>query len=139
MNKRNIMLVSFCIALGLGAAPAYAQDGGVKAKIPFKFAVSGKVLAAGEYTMTTNGNLVQIQDAQGKPVALARAEYASGRAVRGNGEIIFHCYRDLCLLAEIWPAIQGHGRKLATSQTEARLAKEDAGKYFAVLGERPRK
>ena len=139
MNQRNIMLVSFCIALGLGAAPAYAQDGGVRAKIPFEFAVSGKILPAGEYTMTSNGHLVQILDAQGKPVALARVDYASGRSVRGSGEIIFHCYRDLCLLAEIWPLIQGDGRKLATSQIEARLANEETGRYFAVLGERPQK
>jgi len=133
------MVASVCIALGLGAVvPAYAQGAGVAAKIPFQFAVNGKVLPAGEYTMTSNGPLVEIQDAQGKPVALARADYASGRAVRGNGEIIFHCYRDMCLLAEIWPPILGDGRKLATSQTEAKLAKEDTAKYFAVLGE-PRK
>jgi len=137
MKKR--ILVSICMVLGLAAVPSYAQGGGVAAKIPFKFAVSGKILPAGEYTMTSNGHLVQIQDAQGKPVALARADYVSGRTVGASGEIFFHCYRDLCLLAEIWSPVKGDGRKLDTSQTEARLAKEETGKYFAVIGEHPRK
>jgi hypothetical protein len=137
MNKR--ILISICAALGLAAVPVYAQGGGVEARIPFKFSVNGKTLPAGEYTMTSNANLVQIQDSDGKPVALARADYASGRTVGQNGQIVFHCYRDLCLLAEIWSPVQGDGRKLTTSQTEAKLAREETGKYFVVLGERPRK
>jgi hypothetical protein len=137
MKKR--ILVGMCMVLGLAAVLSYAQGGGVAAKIPFKFAVSGKILPAGEYTITSNGHLVQIQDAQGKLVALASADYLSGRTVAGGGEIIFHCYRDLCLLAEIWSPVKGDGRELATSQTEAKLAKEETGRYFAVLGELPRK
>jgi len=137
MKKR--ILVAMCMMLGLAALPSYAQGGGVAAQIPFKFVVSGKTLPGGEYTVTSNGPLVQIQDAQGKPVALARAEYVSGRVVGGGGEIIFHCYQDLCLLAEIWSPVKGDGRKLAISQAEAQLAKEETGRYFAVLGKQPRK
>jgi len=137
MKKR--ILLGICMILGLTAIPSYAQGGGVAARIPFKFAVSGNMLPAGEYTITSNGHLVRIQDAQGKLVALASADYLSGRTVAGSGEIIFHCYRDLCLLAEIWSPVKGDGRKLAISQTEAQLAKEETGKYFAVLGEQPRK
>jgi len=101
--------------------------------------VSGKILPAGEYTMTANAHLVKIQDGHGKPVALVLADYVSGGAGSGSGEIIFHCYRDLCLLAEIWSPVKGDGRKLATTRAEAELAKEETGKYFAVLGEGSRK
>ncbi|MFZ0808733.1 MAG: hypothetical protein WAN03_21240 [Candidatus Sulfotelmatobacter sp.] len=132
MKKR--MFIRGCIALGLAAIPAYAQGGGVEARIPFQFSVNGKTLPAGEYKLTANANLIQIEDAQGKPVARARADYASGRTVGATGEIIFHCYRDVCLLAEIWSPVKGDSRKLSTTQTEARLAKEDTGKYFAVIG-----
>jgi hypothetical protein len=138
-SMKKQILVSICVVLGLAAVPAHAQGSGVEAKIPFEFTVNGKVLPAGKYTMTSNAHLVQILDAQGKPVALARADYESGRSAGQNGEIIFHCYGDVCLLAEIWSPIKGDGRKLATSQTEADLAKKETGKYFAILGEQARK
>ena len=136
--KKQI-LISLCLTLGLAVVPAHSQSGGVEAKVPFKFAVNGKILPAGEYTMTSNAHLVKIQDANGRPVALALADYISGGASGENGQIIFHCYRDLCLLSEIWSPVKGDGRKLDTSRAEAKLAKEETWKYFAVLGEKPRK
>ena len=137
MKKQT--LISLCLALGLAVVPASAQSGGIQANVPFKFAVSGTILPAGEYTMTSNAHLVKIQDALGRPVALVLADYTSGGSAGESGRIIFHCYRDLCLLSEIWSPIKGDGRKLDTSRTEAELAKKETGKYFAVLGERPRK
>ncbi len=136
---KNHTLLSLCLALGLSVVPAFAQSGGVRAKVPFKFAVSGKVLPAGEYTMTSNAHLVKIQDAHGKPVAIVLADYTAGGSGGRNGQIIFHCYRDLCLLSEVWSPVKGDGRKLDTSRTEAQLAKQENWKYFAVLGEGPRK
>ncbi len=136
---KNHTLRSLCLALGLSAVPAFAQSGGVRAKVPFPFAVSGKILPAGEYTMTSNAHLVKIQDAHGKPVAIVLADYSSGGSAGKNGQIIFHCYRNLCLLSEVWSPVKGDGRKLDTSRTEAKLAKEENWKYFAVLGEGPRK
>ena len=137
MKKQT--LISLCLALGLTVVPAYAQNGGVRAKVPFKFVVGRKILPAGEYTMTANARLVTVQDGSGKPVALAWGDYTSGGSDKGNGQIIFHCYRDRCLLAEIWPSVKGYARKLDTSRPEAELAKEERGRYFAVLGEAPQK
>jgi hypothetical protein len=136
--KKQI-LMTICLALGLAAAPAYAQGGGVRAKVPFKFTVNGKILPAGEYTMTANAHLLKIQDDHGRAVAIVLADYISESSAGETGEIIFHCYQDLCLLAEVWSPVKGDGRKLDTSRTEAVLAKEETAKYFAVLGERPRK
>jgi hypothetical protein len=136
---KNQTLISLCLALGLAVVPAFAQSGGVRAKVPFKFAVSGKILPAGEYTMTSNAHLLKIQDAHGKPVAIVLADYTSGGSAGKNGQIIFHCYRNLCLLSEVWSPVKGDGRKLDTSRTEAELVKEEAEKYFAILGEEPRK
>ncbi len=136
---KNATLLSVCLAFGLAVAPAFAQSGGVRANVPFKFAVSGKILPAGEYTMTSNAHLVKIQDAHGKPVAIVLADYTSGGSGGQNGQIIFHCYRNLCLLSEVWSPVKGDGRKLDTSRTEAELAKQETGKYFAVLGEGPRR
>lgn len=136
---KKLTLMTICLGLGLTTLPAYAQGGGVRANVPFKFAVNGKILPAGEYTMTSNAHLVKIQDAHSRPVALVLADYISGTSAGPDGEIIFHCYRDLCLLAEIWSPVKGDGRKLDTSRTEARLARREPRQYFAVLGDGPRK
>lgn len=137
MKKQILMTI--CLAFALAALPAYAQSGGVRAKVPFRFTVNGKILPAGEYTMTANAHLLKIQDDHGRPVAIVLADYISGGSPGENGEIIFHCYRDLCLLSEIWSPVKGDGRKLDTSRREAELAKEETAKYFAVLGQGPRK
>jgi len=136
---KKLTLMTICLALSLTVVPASAQGGGVRGNVPFKFIVNGKVLPAGEYTMTSNAHLVKIQDAHGRPVALVLADYISSPSAGPEGEIIFHCYRDLCLLAEIWSPVKGDGRKLNTTQTEAKLAKHEPRQYFAVLGEGPRR
>jgi hypothetical protein len=136
---KSATFVSLCLVVGLAAVPALAQSGGVRAKVPFQFAVSEKILPAGEYTMTSNAHLVKIQDAHGKPIAIVLADYTSGGSAGKNGQIIFHCYRNLCLLSEVRSPVKGDGRKLDTSRTEAKLAKEENWKYFAVLGEGPLK
>jgi hypothetical protein len=103
MKSQTLIVASLCMAIGLAVVSAHAQRGGIQAKVPFNFAVSGKTFPAGKYTM-----------------------------------IIFHCYNDRCFLSELWSPAQEKGRQLLTSRTEANLAKEERGKYFAVLGEKPR-
>jgi hypothetical protein len=124
MKSQTLIVASLSVAIGLAVGPAYAQRGGVQAKIPFNFAVSGKTFPAGEYT--------------GRLIAMVLANNISGRSARANGQIIFHCYRDRCFLSELWSPTQENGRQLLTSRTEADLAKEERGKYFAVVGEKPR-
>jgi hypothetical protein len=139
MKKQTLIVASLYLAIGLAVAPASAQAGGVEAKVPFNFVILGKTFPAGEYTMIPRSHQVNIEDGQGKIVAMALANNVSGRPVGKNGEIIFHCYRDRCFLSEVWSPTQENGRGLPTSRAEANLAKEENGKDFAVLGEEPLK
>jgi len=136
MKKQTLIAASLCLVVGLAAVSANAQAGGVKAKVPFNFAVSGKTFPAGEYTMIASSHLVNIEDGDGRIVAKVLANEVSGRSAGENGRIIFHCYRDRCFLAEVWSPRQENGREFPTSRPEANLAKEEKGKYFAVLGEK---
>ena len=138
MKNPTLLVASLCVAAGLAAVPAYAQRGGVQAKVPFNFAVAEKIFPAGEYTMIAVSHQVRIEDAKGRLIAMVLANDMLGRSTGANGQIIFHCYSDRCFLSELWSPAQETGRQLLTSRTEADLAEEERGKYFAVLGEKLR-
>jgi hypothetical protein len=138
MENQTLIVASLCVAIGLAVSPAHAQRGGVQAKVPFNFAVSGKTFPAGEYTMIAAPHQVKIEDAKGRIIAIALANYISAGSAGVNGRIMFHCYSDRCFLSELWSPAQENGRQLLPSRTEADLAKEEREKYFAVLGEKPR-
>ena len=137
MKKQTLIVASLCLVLGLALAPAYAQAGGVHAKVPFNFVAFGKTFPAGEYTMIPSSNQIKIRNADGRVVAMVLATPGPGRSDGANGEIVFHCYRDRCFLAEVWSPARENGRQVPTSRTEAELATEEHGKDFAVLGEKP--
>jgi hypothetical protein len=140
MKKKILILASLALATALVATPAYAQAATpLVAKVPFNFIVMGKTLGPGEYTMIiANPDELKIKDENGRIVAMAMFK-DSGRFSGEKGQVIFHCYGDRCFLAEIWPPNRQHGRELFTSKTEAALAKEESGKYFAVLAGHPQK
>jgi hypothetical protein len=134
MKKQTLIFAS--LVLGLAAVPGYTQTGGVKAKVPFSFAVAGKVFASGEYTMTIRPHQLKIEDEYGRPLAFALANDASGPSAGQQGQIVFRCYRDRCFLAEVWATAQEHGLEFPLSRSEAEFAKEQRGTFFAVMGEK---
>jgi len=137
MRKQILIAASVCFVFGLAIVSASAQS--VEGKVPFNFTVSGKTLPAGDYTMIINSNLLKITNGDGRIVALASVYDASGRPEGEKTQIVFHCYGYRCLLAEVWFSPQERGRRLPTSRAEAKLAREESGKYFTVLGEEPLK
>jgi hypothetical protein len=139
MKKQTLSVAGLCLVVGLSMSPAYAQSGGIQAKIPFNFIVAGKSFPAGAYTMIAGSHQVNIRDAYGREIAMVLANEISGRLNSANGEIVFHCYSEHCFLSEVWSPTQENGEQLAVSRTEAGLAKQNSGKYFAVLGTKPQK
>jgi hypothetical protein len=106
--------------------------------VPFDFAVHEKTYHAGEYTMIASPGQVEIQDASGRVAATVLANNISGRSAGSNGQIIFHCYRERCFLSEVWSPAWEYGRQLPISREEAKVARGESGKYFALLGEKHR-
>ena len=139
MKKQTLPVVILCLVIGLAVAPAFAQSGGVQAKIPFNFTVAGKTFPAGAYTMIVGLRQVNIRDAYGRKIAMALANDISGRSVGATGQIIFHCYSEHCFLSEVWSPTHENGRQLLTPRSEGDWAKKESGKDFAVLGAEPQK
>jgi hypothetical protein len=133
---KTCILSAACLALIFGLAVSVsAQADPVQAKIPFSFTVFGKTLSAGDYWISAAPHIIKIQDANLRVVAMASANEISNRAPGEKGHLLFHCYQERCFLAEIWLGEYGNGRQLFTSKAETILAKEEKGKYFAVLWE----
>ncbi len=133
--KKSILT---CLGLTLGlTVSVYAQLGPVQAKIPFSFTVFGKTLSAGDYSISASSHMIKIRDANHRIVVMAAANEVSDAAADEKGHILFHCYREQCFLSEIWFGAHENGRQLFTSREEAKLARQETGKYFAVLWEKP--
>jgi hypothetical protein len=139
MNKHTRLLASLGLLVGLAVAPAYGQVRGVKVKVPFKFVVANKILPEGEYVLSSVHDEVFVQDSEGKRVAMVLTNTVGGRRVGRPGEVVFECYIDLCFLSQLWAPGQDTGRELLRSPFEAEIAKREAGTYFALLGNEPRK
>ena len=139
MRKQTLLVASVCVTIGLAMAPAYAQSGGIQAKIPFDFTVAGKTFPAGAYTMIVGSHQVDIRDADGRKIGMVLANEISGRSAGANGLIIFHCYSEHCFLSEVWSPTHENGRQLLRPRSEGDLAKKESGKSFAVLGAEPQK
>jgi hypothetical protein len=139
MKKQTLIAASLCLVVGLAMVSANAQATFVQGKVPFNFTVLEKTFPAGDYMMSAGPHQLKIKDAHGNIVALALANDVSGRSSGKNYQITFRCYGDRCFLAEVWFSPQESGRQLPTSRAEAKLAREESGKYFAVLGEEPLK
>lgn len=139
MNKQTILLASICLLAGLAVAPAFAQVGGVKVKVPFKFLVANKTLAEGEYVLSSVHEKVFVGDSGGKRVAMVLANAVGGRTIGRTGEVVFECYADHCFLSQVWTPGEDTGRQLLRSRLETEIAKGVTGKYFALLGTEIRK
>lgn len=138
MKKRILIVAYFALALGLVVVPAYGQTAADHATIPFSFVVLERTLPAGAYTIIAAPHELKIRDANQRLVAVVLANEMAGPFTGANAQVIFHCYADRCFLAELRSSTQG-GRKLIISKAEAAAAREETPKYFAILGDRPRK
>ena len=136
--KKQTLFVGLCLVVGLAAIPTHAQVFEARARVPFSFVVLGKTFPAGQYTLLAAPHMVKIEDASQALVAVALANEIPGRSAGATGQIIFHCYRDYCFLSELRSPVEGNSRQLLTSRSEAEFAKKEQGRYFAVLGEKPR-
>jgi hypothetical protein len=127
MKNKTLLLASICWGIVLAMVPAYAQSGAVQVKVPFDFTIGGKTFPAGDYRINSELHQLRIQDSQGRNVALALTNDASG-APRDNASVVFNCYDHRCFLSEVWSPAQDSGAEVYKSKAEADLQKELAGR-----------
>lgn len=134
--KRQILMVAALGCLWLpGTMAAHAQSA-VIVKIPFPFVVGDHTFPDGEYRVSSIQDKVLVQNSEGKTVAVALSNAASGRSTGVSGQVVFHCYERLCFLSELWIPSQDGGRRLMKSLWETGIGKAKAPVMFALVGMR---
>jgi hypothetical protein len=117
--KANLFRVTSILAVVLAFASVSAYGQGSKRGtfvVPFNFSVGQKVLPAGEYTVSTEKEIVRIQSRDGKQNLVA-LPYRAGIAAPtlANTKLTFKRYGDSYYLAQIWLP-DGIGRELKKHQ-----------------------
>ncbi len=124
------MLIA-AVALMAALVSAHAQSPGpVVADIPFEFAVGGKSLRAGEYSLrafTTNGDALLISSKDSNDKAIRLTQSIQARIVPQQGKLVFHRYGQRYFLSEVWTAGERTGQQLRKSDEERAIEGQLAG------------
>jgi hypothetical protein len=135
--RQQMRIAAALLAVGsfvLSSARGQAGSPGIKVNVPFQFAMGGKTLAAGEYTVYSSSEKVWVQEARGRNVAVLFTSALDGKVPSRDGKVIFDCYLNECFLSQVWIAGQEAGRRLPDTKRQIQLAKKGAGQEYALLG-----
>lgn len=129
MKLRLAIALGCFLAAGLST---YAQAGGVKVNVPFRFFVSSKAFPAGEYSVSSIRDSVVLWDSRGNRVATALSN--SIRQAGGDtGQIVFECYSSRCYLSQLRTPDPDRSREVLRSTEEIELAKQEPAKPFVLV------
>lgn len=134
MKKQTLLLAGLTLLLGMAVTAADAQESSVKVRVPFNFAVEGKALPAGKYSISSIRDRVMLQNSEGRTVAIVLANAVSGHSSGGNGQVVFRCYANQCFLSQLWSPLEDAGHQVQISKQELLARKREPGQYFALLG-----
>lgn len=116
--------ILFALAMiGIFAATSMAADSfALKARVPFDFAVAGKQLPAGVYTLERQGTpgMLMLRDAAGHIQTIFQVQSVYTNASAQSPMLIFNKYGDRYFLAKIWSA-SGPGAQLNRTKIEREL------------------
>jgi hypothetical protein len=128
MKKNILMVMSLAMLIIAGTVSASAQiTDRLVANIPFEFSVRDKTLPAGKYYIksldTYDEGVFEMQNAQGKQVAVFLSENATARTMPEKTKLIFDRVGDHYFLSEIFESGNTQGIALEKSPAEKRLEK----------------
>ena len=133
--KRKLWMFFGCLLLlwvGSAAIGQTSRDLTV-ARIPFAFSVGNQDLPAGSYTIIRMGDSnLRLTDAQHKCVIVA-AHRMLGNPPESRGRLVFHRYRNVTFLAEVWFAGEGTGNAVLPSRREEALDRGGSQRGFTLL------
>ncbi len=124
MRRRVLSgLAAFSLVLATAAA-SYAQlTHRVEARIPFEFAVSGKVLPDGAYIVTRDtSGFLKIESLDSSNAVLALAIYTRSNATPTEAQLVFDRVSDHYFLSQIWEPGNNTGTEIPRSRMERDLS-----------------
>lgn len=123
MKKLAITLVGV-LSLLLAAGSAWAQNGGVRANIPFGFTVNEQALPAGEYTITPSDRASAVLLIRGDSKSvIVLAQPSQKMHSSDETKLVFRCYGgSRYFLSEIWTEGNSLGKRFPKTSLEKELA-----------------
>jgi hypothetical protein len=117
--------LGFLSVMTLMAATVQGQSSAktFRANIPFDFAVSGKTMPAGEYSIgrPQNDAVLQISRVDGRSNSLRLTIPVQSRSPKDRTMLVFHRYGDQYFLYQVWAAGEATGRQIFKSRTEREI------------------
>jgi hypothetical protein len=118
----TMLVLIAAIALMAALVSANAQSAGsLVADIPFDFAVGGKSLKAGEYSIrafTSNSDALVISNQNSNQAAVRLSQSIEARTAPQHAKLVFHRYGQRYFLSEVWTKGERMGRQLRKSSEE---------------------
>jgi len=126
------LLILMLVALtGLGNAQTRSM---IKAQIPFDFSVNGRIMPAGECTISIEDDGLRILwIASGDEHAYVLPTPTQSRDASTDTTLVFRQYGDRYFLAKINREGSSSGYELTTSRVERELARNTTGKVVTLL------
>ena len=131
MKRKTSIALIIQSALGLStlgaAARVLAQEPGIQATVPFEFTVSGKLLPADTYTITSSSpGVVMIQSADKHFSAITTASHGNQQSGDGS-KLVFDKYGDQYFLHRILcPSTASMNVDIPKSKLEKRVQRQEA-------------
>jgi hypothetical protein len=132
--KVSISTVALVLAMLWMAAAASGQSNPAVlwANIPFQFVVSGKMLPAGHYVVSRQGEMT-IRIANREQGVFVLTHDVDGKAEPSTGKLVFYRYGDRYFLAQVWDAGKAHGKQVFASSAEQELVLTGLHREIEVL------
>jgi len=134
--KNVLGCLSMAAVAVLLAAPVSAQTITLKASVPFDFVVGGHTTPAGDYMVSTSGDmgLLRVWNvATGTMPAVVTTNRADGPSDGSGAYLTFNRYGGDYFLAGIWDGSGAGGRSIPMSNAEQEKAKSASGKPKVVM------
>ena len=124
--KRNTLLAltALVLALVINTPFAYAQS--ARANVPFDFAVAGKWMPAGTYTVSEISDCeIRVANTRSSAAVLVLTQREE-RLEHQSARLVFHKYGDKYFLAEAWSGAGNSGMEFPASKEEQEIRTETA-------------
>ena len=121
----TMLMLIVALAFVTAVVSANGQSQGVRADIPFEFAVGDKALPSGEYAIksaTAGGEAMMIRGEDSKSSVMRLTTPIQDKRNRGQVKLVFHRYGERYFLAEVWTG--ENGRELLKSRQERAIERE---------------
>lgn len=116
---KNLRSSLVALAVLFMATAAHAQHR-VTATVPFNFVAGDRAYPAGDYSITADGVVLQIANADKREMVLSQA--CESTKPPAQTELVFDSMGGTYFLRQIWVAGNSRGRELPRSHLEMQLA-----------------